>query len=77
MDSHLNNFFHEREPWTLWFSALQWVKSSDEGVLIDMECGKTNSWDLEVGPKIKYLPDQQLKQLCLPENNGLGIRGRI
>ena len=26
-------------------------------------------WDLEVGPNIKDLPDQQLKQLCLPEDS--------
>ena len=30
-------------------------------------------WDLEVGPNIKDLPDQQLKQLCLPEDSMWGI----
>ena len=29
--------------------------------------------DLEVRPNIKDLPDQQLKQLCLPEDNMWGI----
>ena len=29
--------------------------------------------DLEVGPNIKDLPDQQLKQLCLPEDRMRGI----